>query len=794
MKISLMLIDRHTPQPYNHMMKKFFVFNILALSLFLLVPFACAQENPEEVISLKQNKVVKAIEIKGNKTIGISTILAKVRTRVGDEYLQSIISDDLKRLYNMGYFADVSVDREDYDGGFKVIFYLKEKPIVEKITFTRLNYFSPRKLLLKIQTQEGKFLDQKVLKDDVDVIRELYTKKGLTNISVDVQTDIDEATNKANLHFVIREGTRVRIRRIHIEGNSHFPNKRILKIIKARAKSIWTFTPGYLKEDVLDEDIERINSFYEREGFIDAKSQYSIAEDREGQLVVTIQIDEGKRYYVGKIFIEENSVLTESEILATMAEIKVGKVFSRERLAVDIDAIQSLYFDRGYIFANVRESTSLDSETGEVAITLNVYEGDLAYINKITIQGNTRTRDIVIRRELRMTPGEQFDGIKLKRSKERLRNLGYFEDIGYDVEDTDVSNKKDLVVQVKEAKTGSFSFGGGFSTVDQIVGFVEVEQKNFDFANWPTFTGGGQDLSLRFEAGSLRNNARLSFTEPWIFDYPISGGFDAYRTERLKERDVGYGYDEQRTGGNIRFGKEFSEYIYGGISYRREQVRIDNLDTDVSADLAREAGTNTLSMATLRSSYDSRDNAFSTKKGLVLTGIVDVAGGFLGGDKDFYRIQNRASYYVPLKFNSVIEFRLQTGLANAYDDTEVVPIFERFFAGGSSTIRGYNERKVGPLDLITEDPVGGEGMLVGNIEYTIPLVDFIKLAVFLDTGNVWAKLEDFGSGSFKSGTGLGLRIKTPIGPVSLDYGYPLSDEPGEEDRTGKFYFNISRGF
>ena len=321
-----------------------------------------------------------------------------------------------------------------------------------------------------------------------------------------------------------------------------------------------------------------------------------------------------------------------------------------------------------------------------------------------------------------------------------------------------------------------------------------MEQRNFDFANWPTFTGGGQDLELRFEGGSTRTNSRLSFTEPWLFDYPVSGGFDAFRTQRFKDNDIGYAYDEERLGGRIRFGKQLTEYISSTLDFESQQTTIENLDSNVSADLAAEAGKNTVNMLGLGLVRDARDSVFSPNKGLYLSGNFDVAGGAFGGDKDFYRIQTKTSYYIPLVYSSVLEFRVRTGFANAYGDSSKVPIFERFFAGGAQTIRGYNERRVGPLDSNTEDPVGGESVLVGNIEYTVPVVEFIKLAGFFDAGNVWPQVEDFGSGDLKLGTGLGLRIKTPIGPVNLDYGYPLSDEPAEEERTGKFYFSISRGF
>ena len=767
-------------------MKKILIFLLLLLFTVIFI------NSKTGFAQSTETKVVKAIEVKGNNTIGIATILSKIKTRVGQEYLQSVVSDDLKRLYNTGYFSDVKVDRVNYEDGLKVMIYLEEKPIVEEVTFSKTKYIKAKSLKRKIKTTAGKFLDKKDLKDDIDTIKELYSKKGFIQAEVEEEVFADEVTNKVSIHFIVREGYRVRIKNINVLGNEAYKKKKILRIIKARKRSI--FTGGYLKEDILKEDMGRITSFYEQNGFIDANASYTVETLYKGRIEINIKINEGKRYSVGNVVVLGNRILSDKEVFSVMEYIEEGNVFSREKLGVDLAAIRTLYFDRGYIFANVEESTSLDTNTGKVEVKINIVEGGLAYIEKIKVQGNTRTRDIVIRRELRMFPGDRFDGTKLRRSKERLSNLGYFEEVDFDIEDTDAYDRKNLVVQVKEAKTGTFSFGGGFSTVDQVVGFVEIEQRNFDFANWPTFTGGGQQLKVRAETGSTKNNLLLSFTEPWIFDYPVSGGFDIYRRVREREENTGYAYDEERIGGMIRFGKQFSDIVSGGISYKREEVTIENFETGVSSDLIDVEGTNTTSMVGITLSRDTRDSVFSPTKGLSLSGGFDVAGSVLGGDKDFFRLQGRSSYYIPLKFKSVLEFRVQGGYVNAFDDSSKVPIFERFFAGGASTIRGYDERKVGPLDSSTKDPIGGESMLVANVEYTIPLIDFIKLAAFFDAGNVWPTIEDFGLGDFKSGMGLGLRVKTPVGPINLDYGYPLNEEPGEEGKSGKFYFSVSRGF
>lgn len=749
-------------------------------------------KSPEKIESVQVHKVVKAVEVQGNKSIGLATILAKIKTRVAQDYNSAMVSDDLKRLYNTGYFSDVSVDRKEFDGGYKVTFIVVEKEVVNQITFTKLKYLKSKGILSKIKTVKGKFLDRKTLNDDIRTIEELYAKKGLSQAKVTVETQRDEMNNKINVHFVIKEGFRIKIKDIVLDGNTTFSRKRLLKVIKSRYA--WLFNSGFLKNDVLEEDLERLKSFYEKEGFIDASATYDVEQMDDSNRLIKFHVYEGQRYYVEEIILVGNIVMSDEKIRAVMKEIKAKGIFSRDRLSVDVANIRSLYFDAGYIFVNVRESTSLNTKTGKVDVRLEIVDGQLAYVNQIKIQGNDRTRDVVIRREVRLFPGDRFDGSKLRRSKERLRNLGYFEDVNYDIEDTDSPEKKNLILQVREAKTGSFSFGAGYSTVDQLVGFAEIEQKNFDFTNWPNFTGGGQNLAVRLEAGSTRSNTRLSFTEPWLFDYPISAGFDVYLTEHDKERNVGYGYNEKRLGGNLRLGRRFGEYSSGGVTYRREDVKISDFDVNVSADLKAEEGKNTLSLLGFNWATDLRDSSIAPTKGLYLSGGVDVAGGIFGGDKNFYRLSTRDSYNIPFKFDSTLEFRLRIGIQDAYGDSDKVPIFERFYAGGERTIRGYDERAVGPVDSMTLDPIGGESMLIGNIEYTIPIVKFVKLATFFDIGNVWSKMSDLGSGGFKSGAGFGLRVKTPIGPVNLDYGIPFDTVPGSDRKTGKFYFSVSRGF
>ncbi len=773
---------------------------ILITSLFVLCA-SLSLSAQEEPVSVREEtaKTVTAMEVKGNVSISTNTVISKMKTRIGSPYQENIISDDLKRLYLLGFFSDIKIDTEDYRDGLKVVITVTERPIIEKISFSGIKYLRMNEEKLKdvLKSKETQYLDYPALAEDVLALKKLYEKKGFSQAKIDYNVNVSKETNKASVEFKAVEGIRIRIKDILVEGNKAYPKKRILKVMKT--KRAWLLNPGILKEEVLEEDIERIKSFYHKGGFIDVAVDYDTRTDsrrpKKPHLYITIKVREGRKYLVGDITIEGNKDIAKEEILAKLKDCVPGKVFSHEGVKADVANIQSLYFDRGYISNQVQETTSLNPLSEKIDIAYNITENEVSYVNKIRVRGNVKTRDVVIRRELRIKPGERFDGDKLRRSKERLQNLGFFEEVSYDTGDTDVSNKKDLIVEVKETKTGAFSFGGGYSTVDEFLGFFEIEQKNFDWKNFPYFTGAGQDLKFRASLGTVSENFDLSFTNPWIFDYPLSFGFDVYKRSRSRESDIGYGYDEDVTGGDIRFGKELSEYVKASLSYRNDQIEISNVSANATQDLKSEAGENTISSTAFGLAYDSRDNVFDPTRGNVLEGTLEWAGGLFGGDKDFYKLHSQASHYFPMWRGSVLETRGQLGLADAYGDSAKVPIYERFFAGGAYTIRGYHERKVGPIDSVSEDPLGGESMLIGNLEYRYPIFDFLKLATFYDAGNVWSKLSEIGSGGFKSGIGLGMRLKTPIGPLMLDYGIPLNKEPGEDTKgSGRFHFSMRHGF
>jgi len=785
------------------------------LSLIIVISFTLpisAQDQSSGVESADfqeetSRKVITAIEINGNEFVSTNTIISKMKTKVGAPFMDNIISDDLKRLYLSGYFEDIEIETDDYKGGVKIIITVTERPVIDQVTFSGISRLRKKDEKLKetLQTKEGSYLDYPSLAEDVRKLEKDYEKIGYSDVDISYDVKVNEETGKADVQFNVVEGKKIIIKNILIEGNQAFSDRRILRLMKT--KRAWLFNAGALKDDVFGEDLKRIESFYRSRGYTDVQLDHEISHDsqRPYWLYITLTVNEGKKYLVGNIKIEGNREVSEKELLGKISACTTGKVFNQEGIKKDIAGMQSIYFDQGYITAVISEATYLNPDNGRIDIVYKVIENEIIYVDKIHVRGNVKTKDVVIRRELRIKPGDRFDGDRLRRSKERLQNLGFFEEISYDTAGTNQDNRKDLIVDVKETKTGSFSFGGGYSTVDQFVGFAEVEQKNFDWKNFPYFTGAGQILKFRASFGSISDSFNLSFTEPWLFDYPVSFGFDAYKRSHQRDTDVGYGYDQDVAGGNVRLGREFGEYYRGNLTYRFDRIKISNPTENATEDLTREVGSNVISSVNPVFTFDSRNNVFYPTSGDILTGSFEWAGGALGGDKEFWKFYCRGSHYFPMFRNSVLELRGRAGGAAPYSDTDYIPIYERFFVGGASTVRGYDERRLGPIDPVSKDPLGGNSFLIGNLEYTYPLLDFLKVAAFYDIGNAWQKIADIGSsddangvdetGGLKSSLGLGVRVKTPIGPIMLDYGIPLNKEPGEDDKkSGKFHFSVSHGF
>ncbi len=739
------------------------------------------------------------IRVRGNYAISTATILNRIKMKPGDVVQEAALNNEIKRLYATGYFADVFVHVEDTPAGVVVLFTVVEKPVIRQIKIRGNTKIRTGRIERRIDVKEGDILDFSLVSRDVASIKEMYIEQGYSAVEVNYEVETDPATGKAVLVYDISEGLARRITRIDFEGNANIPEAELKKFMSTQT-AWWFIRKGAFDEQKFRADITRIRNFYRSKGFLDARvtSRIEYSDDKT-EMHLTVIIDEGPMYLVGEVTISGQLAFPD-EKLYFKTNTRPGDPFDMEKIREDVEAIRTLYYDRGYMNAEIDLTQRYNAATDRMDLAYNITAHDVVYVGMVNIVGNTRTKDKVIRRELRLYPGEQYEGEKLKRSKERIYNLGYFEDVYFDTSPTHRKDVMDLTVSVKETKTGEFALGGGYSSVDAFIGFVQLRQRNFDALNFPSFTGAGQDLTIRAELGSHRTNYLISWTDPWIFDFPYLFGFDLYRTEHQRSGHTGYGYDEMRMGGSLRLGKEITDNLNTGLVYNLEEVKISDIADNATDALRREVGSNYLSRLTWNVQYDTRDNRFSPSKGFVTGTSLENAGGFLGGDKDFYKFYAYGNYYYSIIEGIILELKGSGGIVQSYGQSDEVPIYERFFAGGARTIRGYKERGVGPRDRGTNTALGGEAMLIGNAEVSFPVFrNIVRGAVFFDIGNVWEEAhikhltgskDDSG---FKSGAGVGVRVRTPIGPVRLDWGYPLSDNY-DDKREGQFYFSVTHGF
>ncbi|MBN3039560.1 MAG: outer membrane protein assembly factor BamA, partial [Candidatus Omnitrophica bacterium] len=451
------------------------------------------------VLPLFAEEVVSRIDIEGNNIVSDATIISKVKIRAGQEYNENIINTDVKNLYGTGFFETVEAEKISGAEGMVIVFKVKEKSVLKEITINGANFIRANKLLQELDIKEGSFVDDYKMKENVRKIKDIYNQKGFSQASVDYELIALGDKNEVEAVINISEKRVLKVIKVIVSGNHSMKTGRIFKVMKTR--KAWLFNRGLFKDDVLRDDVKRIKDFYKLEGFSDVDVKTDIDYADKG-IIVTVKVDEGKRYYVGKIKIEGNEYIDIEDITKVIA-LKEGSIFSDQAVYADSSKIREVYVDKGYIFSQVEPYSFINPVTERVDVAFNITENEIAYVEDIQITGNTKTKDKVIRRELRIYPGDKFDGKKVRRSKEKLENLGFFDEIRLSTDPGSETNYVDLVVDVKEAKTGYVSFGGGYSSIEEFIGFVELRQRNFDYKNFQTFTGAGQDLSLTVSMGTL---------------------------------------------------------------------------------------------------------------------------------------------------------------------------------------------------------------------------------------------------------------------------------------------------
>lgn len=802
-----------------------------------------------QLAAADEGPVVRKIVIKhvGPPAVSEELIRANIRVKEGEAYSRIAIDDDIKNLYGTLFFYNIRVTEdvtasEAGPGGTRIpkeytlTYVIQGKPVITEIRFSGNKKYSTSRLRRKLTSKTGEPMDERKLFNDTQEILKMYQKAGLQRTTIEYKPSINEALGRGIVTFEITEAPKVRIKDVVFDDAQAFKQRKLRKVIKTRRWWIfsWITSSGRFKDDVFEEDKEKLREFYADKGYIDLElKEPKFDYPKTNRMILHIPVVEGPQYHVGSVEFKGNELFPREQIVQNLTskdgektkrglQLRPGEVFSPTRLQKDTEAIQDFYGARGYIDARIRPERIANIEKGSLDLRYNVEEGDKFYVEKIEVQGNTKTKDKVIRRELAITPGETFDMVRVKVSKSRLEQMQFFEKVETKEEPTDVPNRKNLVIAVEEKNTGNVAVGAGFSSVDSLVGFVEVSQGNFDIANPPYFTGAGQKARIRAQVGSRRQDYVMTFVEPWFLGKRLSLSTDLYH------RDLNFlsdNFNQRQTGARIGLSRQLPLNLIGNVSYTIESIGIRFSDSyraaqqAVGSAILAEEGTRLVSRVGSSLAHDTRNNYLLPTRGHRAEILGELAGGPFGGDSDFYKIEARVSqYWNPGRLlsdegtakeilgNHTLELAGRIGVVEAYGDSSRVPLFDRWYLGGLYNLRGSKFRGVGPREFYSGEPLGGGTYWFGSAEYTIPIIERLRFAMFYDIGMVYPDAYSFDpagsgvdsignplvrgkTGLYNDNWGIGIRLNLPIGPLRLDYGIPINHDP-DSSGSGRFQFGV----
>ena len=729
----------------------------------MLVGHALAQQAPATDPRLIPS--VRDIGVEGNRRIQSAAILNRVQTKIGDLFAPAALRDDVRSIFGLGFFDDVQVRTEEFEGGIRVIFVVVERPLLREVGYEGNSEVKTEDLRDKAAIRIGVLYNPVEVQKAEEAIRQKYEDEGFFGVQITPRT---ERTPEGDLRVVFRieEGPKLHIDRIIIEGNSALTASQIKDSMQTRERLYWIFPFSTVQRKVFEDDMERILQLYGDNGFLQARVEsHEIIPDLDRKKVtLRIRVVEGPQFKTGSITITGNELLSNDEV-RKLVKLQEGAVFSRGALRNSVRAIIDRYSELGRARAEAEPRTVNDLANLKVDVTITITEGGPVYVERINIHGNTKSSEKVLRRELRVVEGELFTYQKLVRSRQRMFNLGYFDEVNVSTEQGSTPDRIIVNIDVKEKATGVFSIGAGYSSIDSLFATIDVSQRNL--------FGRGQEAFLRFRIGSQSRLGLVGFTEPYLFDIPLRAGFDIY--DRLREYDD---FTEERLGGDIRASYPLTEFLTISGLYRLEDVDISDVSPFASEDLKQEEGKKLNSVVEFGLIRDTRDNIFEPTRGNRNSLEFSFAG--LGGDTKFYKFVAESSWFVPLPvFNLVWAFRGLFGMAEGYGGQEV-PIFERFFLGGATTLRGQGTRDVSPRDPAGEK-IGGDKELLFSTELLIPIFPRFRVALFFDAGNAYGFGTEFDPTNLRLGAGAGVRFFSPLGPLRLDLGYNIDREPGEDE-------------
>ena len=733
-----------------------------------------------------------AVRFVGTANVSEDVVRANIQMRSGGAVDDTIIDRDIRSLYRTGLFEFIEVKRENVPGNLvNLVVEVTPKFRVLTVRYDGNTRVKDTRLEKETKTRANLALDERQVKEDADKLREYYQKTGYNQVSINYQIERERTTGFGTVTFQISEGPRVKIKDIEFTGNDNVKPRRLRK--EMETKRWWVFSwitgSGRFKDEPFEDDLDKLRDYYREQGFLDVE----IAPDRiafdypePDRLVVTINVTEGRQYKIGDITFVGNE-LHSAELLTLVLTQRKGMVFTPSKLDEDTQNLEKFYGRDGYLNARVRLIRKPNLSTGDIDIEYTLNESEQFSVESINIEGNTKTKSIVILREVVLGPGDIFNTTRMDIYKNRLDNTRFFEDVNMTDETTNLPGRRNLKIAVREGRTGNLTFGAGFSSLESAVFFAEVTQSNFDLFNRRSFfQGDGQKFRLRMQVGSQSSEVILSFEEPWLFDQQLALGFSLYRTTSYYNSSF---YEEIRTGAEVFLRKRLFEWVDGRLSYTYEIINLDNVDPSAPAVIQALAGEQNISKVGLQLLRDTRDKIVNTTSGSRMELNTEVAGGVFGGDLNYYRLEFRGSQFLPLfaAQTQVISLIGRAGVVEAYGDSASVPFYERFFLGGPYTLRGFEYREVGPRDS-TGEPTGGGTYGMLSVEYSADIVSPIRFALFYDAGFVNEGAYDFAPGGYNDNFGIGLRLFVAGAPLSLDFGIPLTTDDNDEGNQFNFSF------
>ena len=782
---------------------------LLAVVMALGVSLARAQEEdeppsaPPERGSTVEAAPVSRVRIEGNIRVEEDAIRVHLQTQEGKQFDRTALDEDIKSIYAMGFFDQVNADVTPERKGVVVTFKVTERPLVRNVSVDGNEKLKKEELEGALRVRPHTILDPEKARQGIEAARKLYADKGYLDAKITYDTT-PVGENEVDVTYTVTESAPVRVKDIEFEGNHAFSSRKLRSLLQTKEE--WLLTPftgaGNLNKDVLRTDVERLTAWYYDNGYVTVRIDEPKVERREEGLAVVIKIDEGDQFKIGKVEITGKELSEEQTQLPPNLATKSGEVFSASALRDDVQILTERLSEGGFAFANIDPATEVVPDDQLVNITFQVQRGSPVTVDRIEVTGNTKTRDFVIRRELRLQEQELFSATKLRKSREALQRLGFFQEVNVTTRKSPVADDRmDVVVDVKEAQTGSFSAGAGFSSADSLLFNVRVQENNL--------FGRGQRLVANVDIGSIRRNVILSFTEPYFRGTPLTVGFDAF-SWRLAFED----FDRTGTGASVNVTYPVTAFgwnsVWGipledvriGADYRIERATISNVGFNAPVDIREAEGTSTISSITPRISRNTLNHYFDPTAGSAQDLSVEIAG--LGGERFIKADARTRWYYTFLHSKTFGDFTYSLGatggygVGNAGADGNELPLFERYFPGGINSIRGFEPRTMGPRQFrkntrgipFTNAPVGGSSQLILNNEVIFPLVQGIGLkgVVFFDAGNAYGGDENNVINDARYAAGGGLRWLSPLGPLRVELGFPFNTKPHDQKQLILFSF------